>query len=268
MARHGAMAAMFLVLAGCSAGRTEQAFDETGRSEIESGKRIAQVLGCVGCHGDDLTGTDWSAEGFATMATANLTRAVERYSRDELEQVIRSGRRPGPGGRDLWEMPSHLFTDLSRKDMDSVLAYVSSIKPSGTIHPEPVFHEQARKEIAQGIYKSSASDVREMGKTQAPDAGPEHDRARYIVRATCAECHGIDLRGGVPYPNARFRPDLRIVAAYDKADFMKLLGTGKGAGDRELVMMSDVARIRFAHFTASEREAVYAYLVALAAKDP
>ena len=64
--------------------------------------------------------------------------------------------------------------------------------------------------------------------------GEDHVYARYIVRATCAECHKMDLRGGTPYPGAEKRADLRVAAAYDLKDFKHLLRTGIAPGDRKL----------------------------------
>jgi cytochrome c553 len=259
---------IFLValLAACSQPAKFPGFDQVTADPIKHGGRLAQVLGCAGCHGADLSGQDWSSADFVTMHTANLTIAAARYSPDQLEAVIRTGRKPG--GRELWDMPSHLFTGLSDHDMKPLVAYLKAQPKRGQAHPDPVFYDQARKEMAAGIYKSSAAEARELGAKPAPDAGPGHDQARYMVRATCAECHGVDLRGGVPFPDAPFRPDLRMVSAYSKADFMTLMITGKATGNRELPMMSGVARGRFARLTPAERDSIYAYLVALAKKDP
>jgi hypothetical protein len=73
----------------------------------------------------------------------------------------------------------------------------------------------------------------------------------------------LDLRGGQPNPKAVPRPDLRMVAGYERADFIRLMRTGRAAGDRELRMMSDVARGRYRHFTDDEIGAVYDYLHAV-----
>lgn len=261
MARTRLTMVLAALLAGCASEPGGPSFDRTSDDELAQGKRLATVLGCAGCHGPDLTGKDWSSEGFVTMRTGNLTQAAARYSKQELEAVIRTGRRPG--GRELWDMPSHLFTRLAKADMDPLLAYLRSQPPKGAIPADPVFEAQARKEMASGLYKSSAREAIELGEVQAPAAGTGHDLARYIVRTTCAECHGVDLRGGIPFPGAPFRPDLRVVSAYDKADFMRLLTTGKAAGNRELPMMSTAARNRYAHLTDAERAAIYAYLKAL-----
>lgn len=258
--------AMAYLLAACGQQNQPVGYDRQGSDEVAHGERLTAVLGCQECHGKDLTGRDWSSEGFATMSTANVTLALAGYTDKQLEQVIRSGQRPG--GRELWEMPSHLFTRLTGPDMKALIAYLRTVPIAGKAHPDPIFFEQAKQEIAAGTYKSSAQDAAEMGQREAPDAGPGHEQARYIVRTACAECHGVELRGGVPFPGAPFRPDLRIVAAYDNVDFFRLLTTGKAAGDRELHMMSPTARSRYSHLTPPEREAIHAYLVALAVKDP
>lgn len=266
MRRTGLHLLLLGLLAGCGQSSAAPSFDQVGNTPQEHGERLAHVLGCTGCHGQDLTGKDWSSADFVRMSTANLTVAAADYTPAQFDTTIRTGRRPD--GRELWDMPSHLFTNLRDRDMSALIAYLRAQPRCGEAHPVPIFYALARKEMAAGTYKSSATEAKEVGSRLAPDAGPGHDQARHIVRATCAECHGVELRGGVPFPGAPFRPDLRMVAAYSKGDFMTLMTTGKAAGNRELPMMSGVSRGRFAKLTASEREGIYAYLVALAKKEP
>ena len=64
------------------------------------------------------------------------------------------------------------------------------------------------------------------------------------------------------------RPDLRMVGSYSRVDFATFMTTGKAAGERELVLMSAVARRRYSHFTDAEEDAVYNYLAELARRDP
>jgi hypothetical protein len=47
------------------------------------------------------------------------------------------------------------------------------------------------------------------------------------------------------------------VVSYERADFVKLMRTGKAAGNRELPLMSATARARFRHFSDDELNAVY-----------
>lgn len=240
-------------------------FQRSSADTISHGKRIADVLGCTGCHGSDLTGEDWSEPGFGILWTANLTRAVPRYTDEQLASVIKEGRRPD---RELWEMPSHLFTHLTPDDMSALIAFLRSRAPTGPIRPEPVFEEGARREIAAGEFTSSQAQVKEKATVWPPDVGGEHALGRYIVRGTCAECHGLDLRGGQPHAQAKPRPDLRMAAAYDAEQFKRLLRTGKAAGDRELTVMGEVARGRYKHLTDAEIEAVHRYLKKVAETAP
>ena len=59
-----------------------------------------------------------------------------------------------------------------------------------------------------------------------------------------------------------------MVAAYEASDFQRLLRTGKAAGNREVSLMSEVARGRYRHLTDAEVEAIYRYLQAVGRDDP
>ena len=89
-------------------------------------------------------------------------------------------------------------------------------------------------------------------------------RGEYLAMTSCTECHGFGLRGDDPFvPAGQGAPDLAIVASYDKADFTRLMRTGKAAGNRELRLMSRVARGRFVHWTDAEVDDLYAFLSAM-----
>lgn len=240
-------------------------FDRLSADAVAQGKRLADVLGCVGCHGADLTGKDWSDPALGRLWTANLTRSVPLYSDAQLSAVIRGGARPD---RELWDMPSHLFTHLSSQDMGALIAFLRSRPAAGAVHPPPTFEEPLRKKMADGTYSSSRAQVKKEGSLWPPDVGPGHELARYVVRATCAECHGLDLRGGKPDFGGQVRPDLRIAAAYDLAAFKRLMRTGVAAGNRDLKLMSEVARSRYAHLTEAELDSLHRYLQRVAEVAP
>jgi cytochrome c553 len=241
-------------------------FATVSTDKVEQGERIASVLGCTGCHAADLTGNDWSDPEFAAMWSSNLTVFVPTVSDAQLQKSITGGRRPD--GSELWGMPSFLFTQLAPGDMTALLAFLRSKPPKGAARPRPVFFAAARKEMAEGFFKSSPAEVAEYGNISPPDMGAGHNLGRYIVRATCAECHQMNLRGGTPYPGAEPRPDIRIAASYDLKDFRRLLHSGVAPGERKLGLMGQVARNRYSHFTDAEIAAIHGYLKAVAAKDP
>lgn len=255
------------ILFGCGQSKPPvTSFDNISDNQEAHGRRIAGVLGCTGCHGANLAGKDWSAPDFSIIWTSNLSVELPKYDDAAFRRALQQGYRHD--GSELWDMPSFLFSELSEDDLVALTAYLRKVPPTGKSHPRPILLEPALKEIKQGIYKSSAAEAKERAGTFPPDAGPQHKFGRYIARATCAECHRMDLRGGVPYPGAQPRPDIRMVAAYDRKDFIAFMKTGKAAGGRELQLMSGVARRRYSQFTTAEVDALYEYLKAVAASNP
>ena len=232
---------------------------------IARGERLGRVLGCTGCHDDDLTGHEWFGDpNMAVLYTSNLTRAVPAYRDDvALERALRSGVRHD--GSDLWGMPSELFRHLSEPDMAALIAWLRSLRPAGQDHPRMVLGPEGRRQVAAGEIKSTPQYVREDGARWPPRVDARHDWARYMVRATCAECHGLDLKGA-PEPRPGAPPDLAIVGAYDREQFRHLMRTGEPPSRRPLRLMSDVSRGRFAFLTDREIDAIHAYLAERAAR--
>jgi hypothetical protein len=76
----------------------------------------------------------------------------------------------------------------------------------------------------------------------------------------------MTLGGGTWPPPERSPPDLNVVGAYSRADFRRLMRTGVATGGRQVGLMSEVARGRYAHFTDAEVDAIYDYLAARAAR--
>jgi cytochrome c553 len=113
-----------------------------------------------------------------------------------------------------------------------------------------------------GEFVPAAEEVRRARRMSSayPAEGEPHHLGAYLARTVCTECHGFDLRGD----GSRRRPDLGIAAAYSLDAFARLMRTGKATGDRELPLMSRVARSRFASFTDDEIAALHGYLVARA----
>jgi cytochrome c553 len=255
-----------LALAACEAEPAEAPkapprpqFQVTSASEVVQGERLARILGCTGCHGADLTGHAWIEDPQdAILFTSNLTRAVSRYSDAQLERAIRLGVRYD--GSALWEMPSDLFTHLDEADMRRLIRYLRTVAPAGVDHPRIVIGPRGRRLIAAGEIKPAAQVVRENRDRGPPVVSAGDQWARYMIRATCAECHGIDLHpraGDTP-------PDLVVASAYSREQFHRLLRTGQPTGGRRLDLMATVARGRFAHMTNTEIDAIYDYLVARA----
>ena len=240
-------------------------FERVSAHPVRHGERIALVLGCRGCHEDDLTGSLWDYDpAEATLYTSNLRRAVPRYTDAALEQAVRGGVRPD--GSPLWGMPSEIFTELSPADMAALIAYLRAQPPAGEDHPRPVFGPAGRRDIAAGEWRPAPEEVR-LGRGKGPPAlDGRHDWARYMIRATCSECHRLDLTGHPPEDGRPGPPDLIVASGYTREQFRHLLRTGEPVGGRRLGLMARVARGRFAHMSEREIDAIYDYLAARAAR--
>lgn len=237
-------------------------FEVLSTDPNEHGERLSAVLGCIGCHKPDLTGEDWSDPDWGVLWTANLTQSGASFSELELTVMIAEGKRPD---RALMDMPSYLFSELHPDDLAALVGYLKTLPATGVQHPEPTVGPKLAEDIASGAFKDAVQQVAEMKSNAPPDLGPEHAFARSILRATCAECHGMDLQGNTaPMMDAPPPPNLRIVAAYSAEDFSTLMKTGKPIGDRELKVMGGVSRGRYSRFTDGEIKAVYDYLAEFA----
>jgi cytochrome c553 len=219
------------------------------------GAHLAVVAGCTDCHGAALTGKKFDDVPDATMWSRNLRRLD--FTDAQFEAAIRQGVRPD--GKSVVIMPSNAYADMSDRDLGDLVAYLRSLKPQATATPEPRYGLTVRIGILLGMLKTNRDYAR--GDTPPLDVGPGFARGRQIAGLACAECHNTDLGGG--RADSFFQtPDLSLIAAYERADFIAFMRTGKAAGARELAVMSDTARLRFSHFTDAEIDALYDYLVA------
>ena len=226
---------------------------------VVEGHRLALIRGCSqGCHGTEIEG-GWFVDQFilARLVAPNLTVAIRRYSIPDLTRIIRRGVRPD--GSSLVGMPSEMFSGLTDADLGKILAYLRSVPPRAGPGPERRFGPVARIAFVAGRLSPAAELVRRADRLSRswPDSGSSA-RGGYLARTSCSECHGVDLRGGDP------APDLRIAATYSLEAFTRLLRTGRAIGERELPLMSLVARKRFRHFTDQELRDLYGYLISAA----
>ncbi len=265
-----------LALAACRSPKTSEqskgrppplAFDGAlvtqALAQAAHGERLTKVLGCRGCHGDQLEGSLWDDDPkeYGIMWASNLTRSVPAMTDGQLEALLRTGAHPSR--KEIWVMPSELFQHLSAPDMTALIAYLRSLKPVGEASPPPVPGPKALSEIASGKIKPAAAMVRDLRGVLPVDLGPRHALARYMTAVTCAECHGPKLAGVKGADGTT--PDLIVASAYSRAEFEKLITQGVPTGGRKLhPLMAAVAKSRFSQMTPHERDALYAYLKARA----
>lgn len=223
---------------------------------ITVGRRLAQIRGCYGgCHGAQAEGRVFIDEPLlARLVAPNLPQVVRERSDEELERIIRHGI--FPDGRSTLGMPSSMFHLLSDEDLGAILAFLRSLPASEGPQTEVSVGPLGRLGLALGQYTPQAALIDHEAPRPAVEASDSLAYGRYLALTVCTECHGLDL-GGEPDGGT---PDLAIAAAYSDTAFVRLMRTGKALGDRELELMSEVARRRFSYFTDAEIRALHSFL--------
>jgi cytochrome c553 len=233
----------------------------TDAASIAEGRRLATIRGCNdSCHGKGVSGTVfWDEPWIVRMVAPDLTRVAAQLSNSELERVIRHGVRKN--GHSTWGMPSSMFYHLTDEDLGRIIAFLRSLPVGNGPEAEIRFGPLGRIEILKNPLYAYAEEIAQGAPwvTDA-DARGKHGQGRYLAVTVCTECHGMSLEGA----HDGSAPNLAIVAAYSKPAFEKLMTTGVPVGGQKLVLMEEVARGRFSHFTQAEVDALYNYLSARA----
>lgn len=235
---------------------------DTASISVKQGRHVAQISGCIGCHranGNVL----FEAPGIGHLVAPNLTRVAPTYSDAELARLIRRGVKRD--GTSAVAMPAASFAALSDADVAAIIVWLRSeprqpdAQPAGTSWG-PLGHVA----IAIGKVPFSADMVAANFVSDAPpplrrpSATPAQEGA-YLVKTICSHCHELDVEHDDGW--GTIAPPLRMMGqAYPLNEFRHLLRTGKGMGDRELGLMSSVARGDLSHMTDPEIEAIHAYL--------
>jgi cytochrome c553 len=227
---------------------------------LAEGQRLATVRGCYnGCHGERLDGGVFIDQPLlARLVAPNLTQVVAQYSDAELERVIRHGVRRNR--RSTLGMPSSMFYHLSDQDLGSIIALLRSAPVTEGPSTEISLGPLARLGLVLGKYHPQAQIIdHDAPRLAVRDTSDHIALGKYLAQTVCSECHGLDLRGN---PDGS-SPNLVIAAAYSEEGFTRLMRTGIASGDRELRLMSDVARSRFSHLTDREIRALHEFLSTL-----
>lgn len=233
-------------------------------ASISRGEHLVFTRGCRGCHGDELQGQRmW---GYAVAP--NLPMLAREQSAAAIEAALRHGI--AHDGTAMYSMPAFSFMRLRDEDVADIIAYLRSeefgyrFDPGGLKDPgEPSLPWKIRYDLARGTDQAIPGFLPLVPPLKHAGVDSPIARGEYIAMTTCIECHGFSLHADSPFPGEN-APSLVVIAGYDEAAFTHLMRTGKALGERELPMMSGVARGRFVHFTDGEVRDLYAFLHDLA----
>ena len=226
-------------------------------AEVAEGRRIAQLAGCLHCHGDNLTGSVVDdIPNFVRLVAPNISTLLPAYSDAQLATMLRKGVKPD--GHSVLFMPSEMFRHLGDADLARLIAWLRTMPaiPEG-VQEKTRIRIIGRLILANGDYQPGALAIESLPTTITTfDANDPVSHGRYLTMNFCSECHGQDLQGFAPI-NA---PALSVAQGYSPEQFARLMHDGVALGDRELKLMGPTSRARFANFTPEEAAAVHAFL--------
>ncbi|UHQ20286.1 cytochrome c [Lysobacter sp. KIS68-7] len=229
------------------------------QGDVAEGARLARVMGCRGCHTNDLTGDEFISEpNVFVLVAPNLTREREKYDDRAWLRLFRTGAKAD--GQLAVGMPIDGFQRLTDQEVGHLVAYVRSVprreNPTlGRTHLYPL----ARIGLLTGKFnlEDIAGDIPDSPKVLAQRDSA--DRGEHIAHTACVECHGPDLQGG----GELHTPPLIVAKGYSPDKFARLMRTGLTAAGTESAsgLMSDMGRRRFSALTDEEVADLHRYLL-------
>lgn len=234
---------------------------------LRHGAKLALISSCNECHGPDFSG-DVMIEGgpIGYLPASNLTSGAggigNTYTAEDWARAIRHGM--AADGRPLMIMPSHHYAAYSDDDLAALVAYLQSLTPvDNELAPRDITFPGT---IIFGIfaYNNVISLSRIEHETAGGDAPAPAANAAYgeylATIASCAGCHGEDLRG-MEDPNAPSGPDITLdggLAGWSHADFTQAMRTGITPDGRQLD--TEMPWPAFTLLTDTEVDALWVYL--------
>tara|TARA_R110000868_G_scaffold183900_3_gene425245 strand:+ start:3905 stop:4792 length:888 start_codon:yes stop_codon:yes gene_type:complete len=224
---------------------------------MSEGRRLIHAFGCNGCHRAS-GGTVADIPNVARIVAPNLTRVVHDYSDEEFVRLVRAGVKRD--GTSALIMPAREYANVSDDDLATMLNYLRNAQALPDHQPAATeIRFMGRVAIAAGKVPFSAKLAPPyLAPLHRPVATPEAE-GEHLVKAICSHCHEVTAEHDDGW--GTIAPPLAMMGqAYPPADFRKLLRTGKALGDRDLGLMSEIARDDLSHMTDTEINAIHVYL--------
>jgi len=215
----------------------------TDAAKVAHGERLAELLGCNACHGEDYSGANFGevvpiVEG---LWATNISVTLPAMSDGEIERLLREGVHPT---REMYLMPSKQSQFLSERDMHALIAFLRTIEPTGdpTPLPPPGFEKAVTARLPEDYwrtaaegrprsYHNAAEEAAYFAENAVPDLGSEYAQGRLVALTVCTSCHGAAM-DGVGEPAG----DIQGALEYDDAQFARLLREGVSRDGRSIDM--------------------------------
>lgn len=246
----------------------------TDSATLAHGRHVAEIRGCLDCHGQDLAGRVVidAAPVMGVMAGTNLTRGEggvgARYTAADYVRAIRDG--VGADGRSLQFMPSYEYRALGPKDLGALVSYILSAPPVDGAPPETRFGPVPRVLYLFGNFPLLSAEMVDHSDTrfEQPEEGVTVEYGGYLATG-CVGCHGPGFTGGkIPGgdpswpPAANLTPHESGLAGWTLEDFHAFAASGTTPDGRTLdptVMPWTLLGAA----TPEERDALWLFLASL-----
>ena len=231
-----------------------------------AGRHIAENRGCIGCHGDNLSGgrpfMKQSESPLGVLYSANLTsgKGGIHYEDEDWIRALRHGL--GKDNRSLWLMPSHEIYHISNQQMGELISFIKAQQPVDNLVPSKslkplgrflTFMDEFPLLPAEKIDHEMAFKDR-VEPTITPQYGA-------YLATVCQGCHGPKLKGAPAHEKLQPAfPDISSTGEpgkWKESEFITAMHTGKLPDGRQL---SDFMPWKFFTYTDDELKAVYLYL--------
>ncbi len=245
---------------------------------LAHGLHVAEVRGCLDCHGADLSGRVVidALPVMGRLAGSNLTRGQggvgASYSDADWVTAIRHGVRPD--GTSLVFMPSYEYVVLGPDDLGALISYIKSVPPVDAAKVELVLGPVPRVLYMMGKFPLVSAEMIDHSnlRFEQPAAGVTVEYGGYLAWS-CIGCHGRGLSGGkIPGGDPSWPAAANLtshetgLAGWSLNSFDAFAASGVTPDGREI----DAAVMPWpllGAFTSEEREALWMYLQSLPATE-
>lgn len=273
----GSLMLIVLLFYGTAHFQTEAAIDKvytvrpkpltipTDSATYRAGRHLAEIRGCLGCHGADLSGGRAFADEASPIGilyAANITagKGGLTYTDADWVRALRHGL--GKDGRSLWFMPSHEIYIMSNQDMAALIHYVKSQPAVDRTIPHKSIKPLGRVLTFMGKFPLLTAERINHDTTYAEVVVPAvtADYGRYLA-ITCSGCHGHSFKGAAAHgPAEPPIPDISSTGKlgnWTQDGFVRLFRTGKTPEGR---VLSEYMPVKEFTYSDDELKAIYLFL--------
>ncbi len=230
-----------------------------------AGRHVAEIRGCLGCHGADLaTGEVFADEKspIGILHASNITagKGGIQYTDQDWIRALRHGL--GKDSKSLWFMPSHEICGLSNQDMGALISYVKKQPPVDKTTPPKSLKPLGRILTFMGEFPLLPAEKIDHNAQYVDDVKPAVDAeyGKYLA-VTCTGCHTDSFKGGPSHsPEQPPIPDISStgnLGNWTQQEFVQLFHTGKTPEGR---VLSKYMPVKAFTYSDDELKAIYLFL--------